>query len=216
MQVLEKLLLPKVGIYAENDALVFCNVSNPSSEPIDIASIMGKPVKKTYGQRHNFVSWNRNYFTTDGFKCILQILAVTGPCVVFCGYTLSEDGTTKSSGFYHALCAGTSYDHDTEVKVHQMIDTVRPNKDERIIVKIAGNNGPEKYENIEWEKQLIIRSLASKGVEVNPKKILLGGRDGRITKFYPLTGQLVTSLAKYVDTGRHDLYVPIRGTRTIL
>jgi hypothetical protein len=200
-QELTEELLQKVRIFVDNDALAFFDINHHSllkklgiDKPTDVAEIENKPFEfifyeDPYTQKVNFsVKENKiHYFRVGNYLNPFCTVSVTGPCILFCGYTTEKDGGVKSSGIYHALSMPP--EEAFQKRYFKLIDTVRSNPNERVIVKAAGRNYSE--EDCEKIREDLIELSTVKDVEIKPEHILLGG-PVRINEFYPQKGQLVT------------------------
>lgn len=193
----EKSLLPVPRIFVGNDAIAFFDVNNPDKKPISIAEVKGKPTKELHGQQYNHLVQKdeTHYFRTDDYGDHLQTVSVASTCVVICAYTTGETGRVKSSGVYHSIMSSSLED-----RLYKLIDSVRPEPTESVIVKAAGGSPLKVVINgIDCSKKYTQRDslpylLAKRGVTIKPEHILLGGFM-RIVEFYPRSGQLITYFA---------------------
>lgn len=205
MQELEMQILSGVRIFVGNDDTAFFDVNKPTYKPTNVDHIQILPACVQFLQPYNFSVKNIGYFNIGTYKGPLRTVSVTGYCVVFCGYTTSPDGRIRSSGVYHAW--GMPPERDIEDRLYSLIDTVRTNPDEQVTVKAVGRNSEGPY--LKKLRERIIESLTVKKVKIQPHHILLGGKECRMTEFYPLSGQMVTC---FLDINE----APIKGTQSII
>jgi len=186
----EKQLFSIPRIYVDNNALAFFDVENPSERITNIQEIKGNPVKSNWNQDYNFsvLKEQTHYFRTKRQSGSLSTVSVTGPCIVFCAFTMGKTGRPKSSGIYHAYSLPPSERFESRLK--RLIDEVRKRPYEKVIVKAAGGNGYTK-ETQETERDISIL-LDERDAVMDPKYFLLGHGRIRVTEFYPMTGQLIT------------------------
>jgi hypothetical protein len=213
-QEMEKELFPPVSIFVNNDGFAFFDVNKclpthqkldkmiefegdtiVDNEIVDIETIKDSPISYTYSQPHNFSVCNCHvrYFRIGKFKGDLSTVSVTGSCIMFCAYT-TENGSIKSSGVYHHVPFIPYFKDKLRNKLSRLIDTVRTAKEEVFVKAIGGNENKEVSENV---IRFIEEVLRYKEVSSESSNFLIGGRCPvmRITKYYPLSGNLVSYIA---------------------
>ncbi len=182
-------------IFVDNDALAFFNVNDPPNESMYVAKSEHNPPRVLYDQPYDLlVGYDRvNYFITEHSELALGTVSVTSPCIVFGAFTTDGDGKIKSSGVYHAASMPPSKFFKN--RMHTLIDTVRTEHGERVVVKAAGGNEEWSIDGSIglWRiRKDIKKILAEEGVERGSDYVLLGGRKMRITEFDTRTGELIT------------------------
>jgi hypothetical protein len=175
-------------IFVENNALAFFDVKKPRKGPLNVQKIKEINMKTLYKQPYRFSAFSEDYFTTSSYIGPLWTVSVTTPCIVFSAHTIDNRGEVKSSGVYHAedLPPGVPF----QKKFFKLVDTVKSNPNEDVIIKAAGSNF--KKRNLEDLKYGLEQVLKMKDLEIKPEHQVLGDISYRVTEFHPLSGQMIT------------------------
>ncbi len=215
-QLVSKLFPRSRVILVGGGAFAFFNVSNPLEDVINVEEIEYSPLRRSWGHRYDFlVRDETRYFNIENYDGLVSTLSFTEPCIVIAAFTTDEKEVIKSSGVYHS----GPYWEEIQNSLQYLIDSVRPDPSERVVVKAIGlnrNGWPEEY--IQGLKNQLTELLAEKSVEIDLNNFVFGGGPGiitesiiklipisfpywgelfsyqrsRRTEFYPQSGQLVT------------------------
>lgn len=177
-------------ILIENNGIAFFDVATPVN-PLNAEDAKDYPFWRSYyGVEWNCQVYNceEGYFSVGNYSGVLKTRCVVTPCLVISAF-VSRNGKITSSGVYHAESAPNS--ETFRKKAHMLIDTVRLNPDEDIIVKVTGatSYSSPKYLNKEKKEQDIRTVFAGEGVEISDENLRLGF--GSLIEFYPQYGVIV-------------------------